>query len=119
MHFGTNQEDKVFWYDYEFKNNDFFFTFRKGEENKESVLGSVQNARDDHVRFDKVVRKNNFHHSSNPPSTSSVSISQPEQISTLKKIISYMTNVTQNPLSKKELAWWLNNLKLSNGWSIV
>lgn len=41
MHFETNSGDKVCGYDCELKNNNFFFTFRKSEENKESVSEKV------------------------------------------------------------------------------
>ena len=46
---------------------------------------SVTNARNNPVRFTKIVRNINFHHSSNSPNTSSVSYLQQRQISTLKK----------------------------------
>ena len=74
MHFGTSPVDTVSDHDCIFKDNDFVFTLRKGEGNKESVSGNERNARDNPVRFDKIVWNINFH-SSNPPSTSPVSIS--------------------------------------------
>ena len=44
-------------------------------ENKESVSGGVQSTRDNLVRTNTFVRNINFHYSSFPPSTSSVSVS--------------------------------------------
>ena len=38
MHFGTNPEDKVFWYDYEFKNNDFSLHSEKVKKIKNECL---------------------------------------------------------------------------------
>ena len=75
LYFGTNTRDRVSGYDCKFKNNDSVFTFRNGEENEESLSGSVQNAKYIPVKFDKIVRNINFHYSSSPPSTSLVLIS--------------------------------------------
>ena len=44
---------------------------------------------------------------------------QQQQISTLRKCVSFMTKVKLNPLAKEELAWWIKNLELSNGRSIL
>lgn len=91
----------------------------------ESVLksaleaGNVRNARDDPFRFDKIVWSINFRHSSNPPSTSSISISVTTTNFNIKKSLSYIAKVTMNPLANDELAWWINNLELSNGRPII
>ena len=86
-----------------------------------SVLeaGNVRNARDDPFRFDKIVWSINFRHSSNPPRTSSISISVTTTNFNIKKSLSYIAKVTLNPLANDELAWWINNLELSNGRPII
>ena len=55
IYFGTNPAGRVSGYGSKSKNSDFVFTFRKGEK-KESVSGSVQNARYNPVRFDKIAK---------------------------------------------------------------
>ena len=44
---------------------------------------------------------------------------QHQQIETLKRSVSYMATVTLNAMVKKELAWWIKNLELSNGRAII
>ena len=45
--------------------------------------------------------------------------SQQQQIQALKEKKSYLANITLNNNSKQELLWWIKNLKIFNGTSLV
>ena len=114
MYFKINSRATISGSYCKFKNKDFTFTFRKGKKNEESVSANEKNITDHPVRFFTKLL-------GTLTSTIQAILSAPlqfqylqqQQILTLKKSLSYMTKVTLNPLTKEELAWRINNLKLS------
>ena len=41
-----------------------------------------------------------------------------QQMQSLNQACSYQADVVLNRLSKQELLWWVENLRLNNGWSL-
>ena len=86
---------------------------------KKQVSGSVSESRDNSFRGNKVVRSPDITVLAILPAKLHCRFLQQQQIQTRMKNTSYKSEVLQNKESQMELFWWVKNIEIYNGRTLI
>ena len=115
----TSSGDRISGNDSQFKRNGYFPSTQKTTINKTDVSGYISESRDNRFRVNKGVKSpeiNNFGHS---PSKTPLSFSLAATSSGTEKNGSYERQVLLNKTSQLELLWWVKNIEIYNGRTLI